>query len=153
MKTKTKYFLLLLSALINIKASFAAEEKVDQLGLFINVNQNCPFTIEQINNAIEGEFLRARVEPSNNLLFNLNVDISCLKITNEGGNQTGYAVSYDIRYGTQTENGTNVLIETPKYGSMLIGGPASSSSLFFINAIKDSTYLALTDYLKMMMES
>ncbi|GEK14662.1 hypothetical protein [Aliivibrio fischeri] len=152
MTTKIKRFLIATAILMNTQATFSAEEKVEQLGLFTNVGSACPFTIDQVYNAVEGEFVRARVKPSDNLLFNLNISVSCIAITNQAGNKTGYAVSYDIRYGTKMEGETNVLIETPQYGSMLVGGDGAGSSLFFINAIKNSTSSALTDFLKMTME-
>lgn len=152
MKKNITRLVLAAAMLINTQTLFAAEEKVEQLGLFTNVASACPFSVDQVYDVLEGEFLRARVKPSDNLLFNLNVNVSCLAIINNAGKQTGYAVSYDIRYGTKIEDGTNVLIETPQYGSMMIGGSDSGSSQFFIDGIKNSTSSALTDFLKMTME-
>ncbi|MGF1704208.1 hypothetical protein L4D09_28385 [Photobacterium makurazakiensis] len=152
MKHKIKVIVSIAAVLMSLQTSFAAEDKSDQLGLFTTIASDCPVSRTQVDNAIEGEFLRARIKPSRSLDFNLNVNVSCLSINNVAGNHTGYAINYEIRYGTQIEDGMNVLIETPSYGSMLIAGPNSSSSQFIVNAIKESTSSALTDYLKMIME-
>ncbi|MFA0030084.1 hypothetical protein AB4348_15945 [Vibrio breoganii] len=136
----------------NLQPVLANEGDADKLGLFVSVSSECPFSQSQIVNAVEGEFLRARVKPSSNLKTNLTVHVMCLGITNTGGTKTGYGVSYEMRYGTQLSDGTNVLIEAPNFGQILIGGPTSSSTTFFVNAIRDSASHALTDYLKMIMK-
>ncbi|ELH9637716.1 hypothetical protein V4F49_001985 [Vibrio parahaemolyticus] len=152
MKVIFKLFFILLLLVINTKVSFAIENKLHDLGLFTRVDSLCPFSRESLDEIVNGEFIRARIKPSKNLLYNLNVDVKCLEISNESGYKTGFSVSYEIRYGTQLDDGTNVLIEYPNYGSMLIGGPTASSSLFFMNAIRNSTSSALTDYLENILE-
>ncbi|HHF2889580.1 TPA: hypothetical protein ACPJZ3_001632 [Vibrio diabolicus] len=152
MKLIAKLSFILFLLLINTKISFAAESTHNELGLFTTVDTTCPFSREILDDMIIGEFIRAGLKPSRNLLYNLNVNVNCLEIINEGGRKTGFSVSYEIRYGTQLDDGTNVLIEYPNYGSNLIGGPSASSSLFFVNTIKNSTSSALTDYLKKITE-
>lgn len=152
MKLIIKICFILSILLINVKTSFATESKADELGLFTSVASICPFSKEHLDEVISGEFIRARLKPSSSLLYNLNVNVHCMEMTNKAGYKTGFSVSYEIRYGTQLNDGTDVLIEYPNYGSMLIGGKSSSSSLFFINAIKNDASLALTDYLKKIME-
>ncbi len=122
--------------------------KPNNLGLYSSVYGDCPFTNEALVKRIEGEFLRARIKANNDLSFNLTVNTLCMSITNKGGDNTGTAASYEIRFGTQMPAGDFVLYENPSYGSMLIGGKGPESSQFFVTTITSSVEEALTDYLR-----
>jgi len=41
------------------------QAKPDSLGLFVSVSPKCPFTDKELVNRFEGEFLRARLKPTN----------------------------------------------------------------------------------------
>ncbi|MGR2823654.1 hypothetical protein ABMX69_21110 [Vibrio vulnificus] len=120
----------------------------NNLGLFSSIYGDCPFTNETLVKRIEGEFLRARIKANNDLSFNLTVNTLCMSINNKGGDNTGTAVSYEIRFGTQAPTGDFVLYENPNYGSMLIDGKGPDSSQFFVTTITSSVEEALTDYLR-----
>lgn len=120
----------------------------NNLGLFVGVSSECPFQQADIANRIEGEFLRARLKPTKSLIFNLTVYIRCMPVENNGGRLMGHVVSYEIRYGSQMPNGEDVLYESPNHGSMLIGSTDAESNQYFIDKIKDSVSMSLTDYLK-----
>ena len=57
----------------------------------------------------------------------------------------GHSVSYEVSYGTDKLE-VPVLYEEPNYGTTLIGG--KDSEQFYIDGIRDSVSVALTDYLK-----
>jgi hypothetical protein len=118
----------------------------NSLGLFIGMTDDCPMTLEELKSLAEGEFLRARIKQTESLAFNLTANIACMTTENHGGETTGYAVSYEVRYGTQMPSGGNVLYEIPDYGVLLIGGPDEKK--FYLDHIRDSIADALTDYLK-----
>ena len=120
----------------------------DRLGLFVGVSSDCPFSKEDIENRVKGEFLRARLKPTSSLTLNLTVSVSCMPLKTEHGSQTGYAMNYDVRYGTTLPGDVYMLYEFPNYGSLASAGKDGNARMFFINAITEKVSLALTDYLK-----
>lgn len=122
------------------------QDDPDRLGLYLSVSKDCPISRSELLSRVEGEFLRARITPTDSLLLNLTVSVLCLEATTRGGTSIGHAVAYEIRFGTQTPAGSNVLYETPNYGSMLVGN--SDAKQFFVDAIRDDVSVALTAYLK-----
>lgn len=116
------------------------------LGLFISSRKPCPFTLEQIKNKIEGEFLRARIKPTKDLKLNLTISINCLKIENKAGNSVGFAVYHQIRFGTQLGTGEFMLYEDPNLGRLYVSG--MDEEQFIMNTITDDVNEAITMYLK-----
>ena len=103
----------------------------DEFGLFVLAGKHCSFTTEKLRSIIEGEFLRARLKPTDYVAFNLTVSATCAK--------DATAVAYDIRFGTD-----DMLYEIPTYGGLSTGG----SDDYFLKAIKLGVESALTDYME-----
>jgi len=127
-------------------AAWLKQENPDSLGLYSGASNNCPFEKSKLQTILEGEFLRSRIKPSNSTLLNLTVNVKCLPISNRGGSAMGYAIAYEVRYGTKTANGEYVLYESPDHGSLLVGD--KDSSQFILDSIRDSVSESLTEYLK-----
>ena len=141
-------FVLLSLSVFAEPKSWMKQAKPDSLGLFVSVSPKCPFTDKELVNRFEGEFLRARLKPTNILDFNLTVNIRCVSVKTKGGSFMGNVVSYEIMYASIMANGANILYERPNYGAMIVGDNKASSKQYFINTITDSVALSLTDYLK-----
>jgi hypothetical protein len=118
----------------------------NSLGLFVGLTDDCPITLEEVQSRAEGEYLRARIKATESLAFNLTVNIACMTTENQAGEMTGYVIAYEVRFGTQTAAGANVLYELPDYGLLLSGG--MDEKKFYLDHIRDSVSNALTDYLK-----
>lgn len=136
------------AALLCSFLAHADSSSSDSLGLDVWVNSSCPFSQSELRNRVEGEFVRARMKPTNSRDFYLVINVSCMNIENRSGHSTGTAVSYETRLGFENDDGDSMLFEYPNFGSMLIGGKDASSSSFFLNAIRDSASNALTEILK-----
>lgn len=117
----------------------------NSLGLFVAVDEECPFSEEEVTNVLEGEYLRARIKPTQSLVLNITVSVTCVLIEDDES-VMGYAVSKQVRFGTRLTNGSLVLYEMPDYGSLDIGG--TDSKRFLMNSISDAVSSAITDYLK-----
>jgi hypothetical protein len=142
---------LLLAALFSTQAvaepeTWMKRSNPNSLGLFVGTTDDCPMTLDEVQELGESEYLRARIKPTESLAFNLTANISCMTTENQNNEMTGYAISYEIRFGTQTSVGDNVLYEFPDYGALLIGPPEDKR--FYLDHIRDSFSRALTDYLK-----
>ncbi|MFY0668989.1 MAG: hypothetical protein JXQ95_13245 [Alteromonas stellipolaris] len=125
--------------------SWMGSEDSDQLGLYVSVYEECPFNQSQLRSKIEGEYIRARIKPTESIGLFLEVNVSCmeLKIDNRS---VGYVVNYDTSFGSNLFD-TIIKYRFPQYGTMAVGSDASSTR-FFINSIAESAEEALTDYLK-----
>lgn len=137
--------LFLFTSLNSFAESWMKKENSSELGLYVDTHTSCPFSNADIKNLIEGEFLRARIKPTADLDLYLQISVTCMN-AESGSRQLGYAVHYDIIFGTLTANYGLMHHASPSYGSMLLGGMNDIS--FLKNAIRDSASNALTDYLK-----
>ena len=126
------------------------QENPNELRLWVFVEDDCPFTQSDARSLAEGEFLRARIKPTKDLKFYLDVDVSCLKRSRvTGASQTfsGYAIYADILFGTTGTFATQGMsYNTPNHSVLLTG--RTNSAQFFKNGIEEQIEKALTDYLK-----
>lgn len=141
------YLLILFSNLLYAQSWEDKSSTTPNLGLFLTVSKSCPFDYQTLKHTLDGEFLRARIKPTNNVDSNLSVYVKCVPISYGDIDPAGYAVHTDIRYGTRLHNGESVLLTEPNYGALLVGGTNGSSVLYFTNFIKEGVSTALTDYL------
>ncbi|MEZ8425773.1 SPOR domain-containing protein [Vibrio cyclitrophicus] len=140
-------FLLLFSSSLYALPEEGKSTDTSSLGFFLTVPEDCPLEYSALKHSLDGEFLRARISPNKDLDHNLSVYVKCMPIRNGNSIHTGYAINVDIRFGTRLTNGEYVLLETPNYGALLIGGTTDSARLYFTNYIKEGVSTALTDYL------
>lgn len=117
----------------------------NKLGMFIYVQEDCPFTLVQLENKIKGEYLRARITPTDNVALNITTYVMCLenKIEDE---IYSYSIFFDIAFSSITKDGHSFVYDNPQY-SMLMRG-SSTSQKFFIDTLVGGIEKALTDYLE-----
>ncbi|CAH7084404.1 SPOR domain-containing protein [Vibrio chagasii] len=130
-----------------IKFTSVALANDDSLGLFIDASPQCPFSQDELMGKIQGEFVKARVKPSQDRIHFLRISLHCIEITQRNGFKTGVALHQDIRFGTTLDNGT-VVLEEHNRGMMLVGSGDVSSKVFFFNSIKDIVSEALITYIE-----
>ncbi|EHS1181838.1 SPOR domain-containing protein [Vibrio vulnificus] len=130
-----------------IKCTSIAVANEDSLGLFIDASPQCPFSQEELTDKIQGEFVKARVNPSQDRIHFLRISLDCIEITQRNGFKTGVALHQDIRFGTTLDNGV-VVLEDHNRGIMLVGPGDVSSKIFFLNSIKDIVSEALVTYIE-----
>ncbi|TNZ76158.1 hypothetical protein CGK41_04520 [Vibrio parahaemolyticus] len=117
------------------------------LGLFTSVGVNCPFNYSDVESRLEGEFLRANLVPSaGNKSKNITVTITCLRIANKSGFETGYAINSDIRFGSELEG--VAIVEDLNHGGLVVGGTDADSKLFYLKVIQDQLSQVLTGYIR-----
>lgn len=119
---------------------------IDSLGLYVFVKESCPFSKAEVREKIEGEYLRARIKPTDSIDLFIEVDVSCLD-AQIADRSVGYVVSYETSFGTYFLD-TIMMYRFPQYGSLAVGNGDASSLDFFVNSIAESVEDALTDYLK-----
>jgi len=147
---------ILLCALLTVSFSVMAEpfwwmKKDDHntLGLFVHAGSQCPFNKLDLKKAVEGEYLRARIKPSELLAepLLLQVTTACLKLNLEGGIYMGYAMHNDVYFTTSIDTQKTWLrYDDRSYGGMYMTG--SQAKAYMLNQVQDDVSEALTDYLK-----
>ena len=130
-----------------IKFTPVALANDDSLGVFIDASPQCPFSQDELKGKIQGEFIKARVKPSQDLTHFLRISLHCIEITQGNGFKTGVALHQDIRFGTTLDSGA-VVLEEHNRGMMLVGSDDISSKVFFFNSIKDIVSEALITYIE-----
>ncbi len=119
----------------------------NNLGLFTSVGVHCPFNYSDVESRLEGEFLRANLVPSaSNKSKNITVTITCLRLANKSGFETGYAINSDIRFGSELEG--VAIVEDLNHGGLVAGGTDAESKLFYLKAIQDQLSQVLTGYIR-----
>ncbi|ELI1830351.1 SPOR domain-containing protein [Vibrio fluvialis] len=140
--------ILLVTLVISSSLSYSKSiQSSDSLGLFVSVGEKCPFDSQELREKVIGEFVKARVNPTDDTALFLNVDISCLQLKNGSGYVNGYSVDADIRFGTSLHSGEQ-LVERFSRGTMMTGSDSADSELFYFNVIKERVSDVLVDYLK-----
>lgn len=137
---------ILLGTLIIFSHS-ASGQKSDTLGLFVSSSEDCPFDSQELREKIEGEFVKARINSTDNETSFLDVFVSCMQIKNGNEYVYGNSISVDIRFGTTLESGQQV-VERFSRGTMMYGSDKEDSKLFYFNVIKDKVSDALVVYLQ-----
>lgn len=145
------FFITILFAAFSAQAGeypWLKQNNPNSLGLFTTIEGNCPFSTEEINSRIEGEFLRARIKPTKDLLMNLNVEVLCLMTKNNGGQQQGYAVRTNMRFGTNKliYGDVNVQYDEPQFNILLVAG--RDNKKYIIDSITNNASDAITEYLR-----
>ncbi|GAL09062.1 peptidyl-prolyl cis-trans isomerase [Vibrio astriarenae] len=117
------------------------------LGLYSDyVAKACPFSQEELDNKLEGEFLRARLKPDEGKELFLYVRVNCIELTNMNKTHTGYAMSTNVMFGLGEES-PEMLIRDD-YGTMAAAGTDEASKRFLLNTVTEKVSDAITDYLK-----
>ncbi|WP_234496761.1 hypothetical protein [Vibrio maritimus] len=127
-------------------------EKPKQLGLYVEVLNECMFDSSTLNKSIKGEFLRASIKPVESDKLYMNVQVVCLPQRSVNGSVRGNSTYVDIRFGTRHADGSYVLYDRPMYGTLMQGGTGSDSASYFVDEITRRASNALTDYLMANME-
>jgi len=115
------------------------------LGLFVWVSEDCPFTETEASSQIGSEFRKARLTPTDSLELNMTVSVDCMVIESNDNEKMGTAVYVDNRFGTQLVDGSNVLYEEPNNGMFLIVSADEPKSRFMYH-IQQSAKDAIKDY-------
>lgn len=116
------------------------------LGLFVWVSEDCPFSEAEALDQIASEFRKARITPTDSLALNMTVNADCMPIESNSDEKLGTAVYLENRFGTQLVDGSNVLYEEPSNGMFLIVSADEPKSRFLYH-IQQSARDALKDYL------
>lgn len=127
------------------KISFLKQNEPSNLGLFVWVSEDCPFNENMAIQRVVREFKRADLTATENLNFNLTVNVDCMTITNESDKPLGVTTYIETRWGTQTNQGFNVLYEEPNYGTYMISSSDQPNS-HYMSKIAESVQDALKDY-------
>lgn len=126
-------------------APWLQQNNPSNLGLYVWVSEDCPFTEAEASNQIAGEFRKARVTPTDSLELNMTVNVDCMPIENQSDEKMGTAVYVENRFGTQLVDGSNVLYEEPNNGMFLIVSADEPKSRFLYH-IQQSAKDAIKDY-------
>ncbi len=146
---KLMYVLLVILSTSAHSASTEWMRKEDptSLGLYVLALNECPFSSNDVERRIEGEFVRAGIKPTKDTSLFINVEYVCLPQQSVSGHIRGNSVSMDVKFGTQHPNSAFVLYTSPIYGTLVHGGTGSDSAQYFINELTQRASNALTDYL------
>ena len=119
------------------------------LGLFLTVDDDCPFSKEELETVIEGEFLRARLIPVKTLSLSLDTSVICMKLINRNDVRTGTAVTIFTRYSSYEGSavGGRDFVKHNRFNMLSVGTDATGKP-FILNAVKESVSEALTYYLR-----
>lgn len=122
------------------------QDNPNELGKFVAVaNDDCSITQEELNKAVDGEFLRARIKPVTSFSLHLNVELTCIKVKNMNNSVLGVAMNYRVMFGT-LKGASFVSYEAATYGNLQIS--SSESKEYRLNSVRNAVSNALTDYLK-----
>lgn len=147
---KTSFSILLMLLLSNVYADpqpWMKRENPNELGLFVSTTPECPFTEADITSMAEGEYVRARVKPTEDISWNLTLTVECMT-TSVSERQVGWAMVVNLRFGTSLRPFVFVLYEGANYGTLAVGPDDTSGTLYLRNIVKAQVEEALTDYLK-----
>lgn len=117
------------------------------LGLYVWVSEDCSFSEDDVLQRVSGEFRKAKIKPTNSLELNLTLNIDCLRIENNDNERLGTAMYIETRFGTQLNDGSNVLYEAPNYGKFLVASSDERKN-YFLNEIQKSAGSAIKDYVR-----
>jgi hypothetical protein len=118
----------------------------ENLGLLHAAIGDCPFSPIELRESIGKEFVRARLRSSLDFDFFIAVFASCIYLTSNSGIDLGYVIHYRIDFGKRDSSKNLTHFHSPRYDSMIAGGPNEKRS--FLSAINEGVADALTDYLK-----
>ena len=131
------------------------KDNPNSLGLFVMVSDKCPFKQSNLMKLAEGEFLRARIKPTDDMNdLNITIAAVCVKQTNTYGQHMGYGMSYSIDFSIR------MVVPVPAYvnyapntfGILTNGSSKGKAKTEFLASLREDISSALTDYLKANME-
>jgi len=130
-----------LDSLITLKSNTP-----DTLGYYISVSEKCEFSEEDIEQIVQGVFIRSRIKPSATDWislpeFYLSAVVQCVPLKNNNP-VINFDVKWDLSY-RDLPNGTLYLSRDKNYGSLGIGPKEYLST-----SIKNAIERAITDYVK-----
>ena len=116
-------------------------ENPNQLAYFVEMDKNCPFNKETLNDTVDGVLIRSRIKPLKENIFvpghiYLSLDVSCLKLK-----QTNPVFSIQL-YFARYKPYPAILIKRG-FGSIGIG-----PSDFILQTFKEKVERAVTEYIK-----
>lgn len=129
----------------------------ETLSFYVDVDdENCPFTVDEIEAVVKGEALRARIVPvilgkspeSFNWQFHIGITATCLRVRekNWAGDPSGYAMSQHIHFGTFWADAVPMLYRSPSiYG---IASADMDGKGYLIDSIRKAVADLLTHYLE-----
>ncbi len=130
----------------------------ETLSFSVDVDDDCPFTADEIEAAVKSEALRARIVPVIfgkspewfNWQFHMGIAATCLRVgeKNWAGDPLGYAMSRDIHFGTFRTDGVFMLYQFPNGSGIAIASAGMDGKDYLIDSIRESVADLLTDYLE-----
>jgi len=127
----------------------------DSLSIWVLSDKECPFTQEQLEAAVRGEIVRARIKPQNKNFdgLELTYQMTCMGVY-RGGTHEGYigarmlsfeewGPAYGSRGSFQPLQGS--------YGGVMFSG-LDGAKEYFLSAAKADIEKALTDFIESNME-
>ena len=122
------------------------------LGYMVVNDNDCPTTKSEVEKAVEGVFVRSRIEPAKNVsrvidaddkpeeIIYLSVILNCLE---QGKNKFVFSLSIYFSKWIGDEDGDFHIKFNGEYGTTGIGGRK-----YILDAVKDRTENALTHYIQ-----
>lgn len=154
--------IILLCALLTHSFSVMAEPKYwmkkdnyNQLGLEVLAGGECPFTASELLKISEGEYLRARLKPTE-LTNDLGIYIhtNCIKVYNTKGRHEGYTIRYDINFAIKMTMPKIAYVhyDASRWGLQVTVRNEEEAKIDMLHMIRDAVGDSLTDYLKVNLE-
>lgn len=143
--------LLLLTCFTAVAEVESPDKGIDSMGLFVSVDDTCSFTEAELRIKVEGELVRARIKPTVDTGFYLNILVGCSSIETVANKILGVAVSAEIRLGTELD-GIPVLFDAPSFSTLIVGLIDAKDKAFYLDEITDHAEDALTFVLKASLE-
>ena len=149
--------IILLCAMLTVSFSVMAESQPwmkkddpNSLGLDVNLGKDCPFDIKELRDMAEGEYLRARIKPTDDRnSLHITISALCDNITMDGkhiGTSSAYTIDFSTRvnfpdYITYVDYIPDVFI------LINTGTKNNEAKTYFLNDIKESLNIMITSYL------
>ena len=158
--------IILLCAMLTVSFSVMAvpfwwmkKDDPNSLGLLVYADSACPFSTVDLKNMAEGEYLRARIKPTEPAAFIdeavfLRINTTCVAMK-AGDNHIGYAMSYNVFFATiiDTPNTAWMQYSDIGYDGLSVSGEGKEKAKTdLLNFVEESVSAALTDYLKANLE-
>ena len=136
------------------------KEDPNSMGLFAYANGDCPFKIPDLKKQAEGEYLRARIKPTEDISkLSISILASCLEISQGTGlnkERRGYAMTYSIDFTIPMALPVPAYVsyrDSIVYGGIVVSGSnKGEAKTYFLTSIREDLSIALTDYLKANLE-
>jgi hypothetical protein len=154
--------IILLCAMLTVSFSVMAESQPwmkkddpNSLGLYVDITgKDCPLDRKELKDMVEGEYLRARIKPTDDINdLNISINLLCQKST-MGGRHIGTTAAYTVYFASRVflPKSTYVNYE-PGFIIVLTGSPNKmEAKTSFLDSIREEINIMITRYLKANME-